>query len=457
MLSLKIRSAQIFSYIVDFTLFFISLYLALCLRRLELVSFDTFKVHYESLYMLGVVFLLCNYVAGLYDLNRLRSGTKLITLLFYSLSTTFIIGIFIFYFYISPINPKLIMLLQAVILYILGSAFHLFSYNILIQDKARALLLGSGREFEELKDTINHSPNFPIYFVDHLDLENDNTLFNSSGHNSNISGIISQLEKVLRENNIKIVVSDARSTKVIPLLPYLYNLSSDGILLYDMKRMYEEVFRRMPLASVGYFWYFENMGFNTKLYEFIKRFIDLLISVPLAVIWFILHPFVSFLIKREDGGEIFIKQKRLGIHGKYIYLYKYRTMNFADSGKWVKDEDNPNKVTRIGYYLRKTRIDELPQLLAILKGDISLIGPRPDIIDLGEKMTNEIPFYLIRYAVKPGLSGWAQTMQDTPPQTIEETRLRLQYDLYYIKNRSLILDLIIILKTIRTLLSRTGM
>ena len=131
-------------------------------------------------------------------------------------------------------------------------------------------------------------------------------------------------------------------------------------------------------------------------------------------------------------------------------------MTYSDNGKWIKEEDNPNKITKIGYLLRKSRIDELPQLLSILKGEISLIGPRPDIIDLGEKLTNEIPFYLIRYAIKPGLSGWAQIMQDKPPQTIEETRVRLQYDLYYIKNRSLILDLIIILRTVRTLLSRTG-
>ena len=132
-------------------------------------------------------------------------------------------------------------------------------------------------------------------------------------------------------------------------------------------------------------------------------------------------------------------------------------MNYSDTGKWVKDNDNPNKVTKIGHFLRKSRIDEFPQLLSILKGDISLIGPRPDITDLGERLQNEIPFYLIRYAIKPGLSGWAQTMQDKPPQTVEETRMRLQYDLYYIKNRSIILDLIIILRTVRTFLSRTGM
>ena len=457
MLSLKIKSAQIFSYIVDVTLFFLSLYLALCLRHLEIVDYAVFIIHAVALFYLAAIFIICNFVAGLYDLNRLRSGVKLMTLFFYSVVSTFLIGIFILYLFPTDINPKLIMLFQAVLLYMFGSIFHTLSYNILIQDKTKALLLGSGIEFEELKETINNAPNFPIHFVNHLDLDMESNLVSKNGYNSHVSGTISKLDRILKDNNIKIIVSDARNTKVLPLLPYLYNLSSDGVLLYDMKRMYEEVFRRMPLTSVGYFWYFENVGFNTKAYEFIKRLIDLFIAVPLSAAWLLLHPLVAILIKREDGGEVFIKQRRMGTHGKYIYLYKYRSMTYSDAGKWVKDSDNPNKITRIGYLLRKTRIDELPQLLSILRGDISLIGPRPDIIDLGEKLTHEIPFYLIRYAVKPGLSGWAQTMQDKPPQTVEETRLRLQYDLYYIKNRSLVLDLIIILRTIRTLLSRTGM
>ncbi len=457
MLSLKIRTVQIFSIIVDLALFFVSLYLALVIRHLGFVGFDVYYVHVRAFLYVSFIFILFNYVAGLYDLNKLRSSVKLITLLLYSAVSTFLIGVMIFYINPSNINPKLIMLIQAIILYLLVSLFHILSYNSLIVNKARALMLGSGTEFDELKEMINNSPNFPIYFVNHIELNVDNGLVQKNGHNSSVSANISELERVLKDNKIEIIVSDARNSKVIPLLPYLYNLSSEGIMLYDLKRMYEEVFRRMPLTSVGYFWYFENIGFNTKAYEFSKRVLDLIIAIPLSVWWMIMHPFVSLLIKREDGGEIFIKQKRMGLHGKYIYLYKYRTMNHSDTGKWIKQADNTNKVTRIGHFLRKSRIDEFPQLLSILKGDISLIGPRPDITDLGEKLQNEIPFYLIRYAIKPGLSGWAQTMQDKPPQTVEETRMRLQYDLYYIKNRSIILDVIIILRTVRTFLSRTGM
>jgi lipopolysaccharide/colanic/teichoic acid biosynthesis glycosyltransferase len=132
-------------------------------------------------------------------------------------------------------------------------------------------------------------------------------------------------------------------------------------------------------------------------------------------------------------------------------------MAFSDKGKWLKDKDNKNKVTRVGVWLRKSRIDELPQLLAILQGDLSFIGPRPDIIALGGQLSAQIPFYMMRYTIRPGLSGWAQVNQELPPQSLEETKVRLQYDLYYVKNRSFFLDFIIMVKTFKVLVLRTGM
>jgi lipopolysaccharide/colanic/teichoic acid biosynthesis glycosyltransferase len=124
---------------------------------------------------------------------------------------------------------------------------------------------------------------------------------------------------------------------------------------------------------------------------------------------------------------------------------------------WLTEKDNPNKVTKVGYWLRKSRIDELPQLLSIMSGDLSLIGPRPDILAIGGQLSATIPYYMMRYTVRPGLSGWAQVHQELPPQSLEETKVRLQYDLYYVKNRSLLLDFIILVKTFKVVVLRTGM
>ena len=149
----------------------------------------------------------------------------------------------------------------------------------------------------------------------------------------------------------------------------------------------------------------------------------------------------------------------MGIFNTVLRVYKFRTMSANENGVWLGE--SKNIVTRVGAFLRKTSIDELPQVLNILRGEMSLIGPRNDIEGLAMRLAEEIPFYTIRTTIKPGITGWAQTHQQyTPghisPQSVEETKIRLAYDLYYIKHRSVLLDLNIALRTVKTLLGRFG-
>ncbi|TRZ52318.1 hypothetical protein D4R99_02950 [bacterium] len=158
----------------------------------------------------------------------------------------------------------------------------------------------------------------------------------------------------------------------------------------------------------------------------------------------------------DDGGKIFSHQDRIGKGNSIIHLLKFRTMTRDDGGVWGEGE---NKVTRVGDFLRKTRIDELPQLWNVLWGSISLIGPRPEFPDPVKQYAAEVPYYNIRHLIKPGLSGWAQIYHENHPHhgiDIQETKNKLSYDLYYIKNRSIMLDLKIALLTIKTLLMRVG-
>jgi lipopolysaccharide/colanic/teichoic acid biosynthesis glycosyltransferase len=148
----------------------------------------------------------------------------------------------------------------------------------------------------------------------------------------------------------------------------------------------------------------------------------------------------------DDGGKIFFVQDRIGEKNKVIKIYKFRTMN-------------NEKITRFGNFLRKTRIDELPQITNVLSGQLSLVGPRPEKPDLVLLYEKEIPYYNIRHLVKPGLSGWAQVYQDNPPKfnvNFNDTKTKLSYDLYYLKNKSIILDFKIALRTIGSILSRSG-
>jgi lipopolysaccharide/colanic/teichoic acid biosynthesis glycosyltransferase len=432
--------------------FFIVAILVAYIVRTNNVSFDVYDI-IPLLYAflpIGAVVLLSYFIATLYEVPSLMTTIVRVKLIVQLHIFALLFGFGLFYFFpIFGVSPKTILLLQIGLFTLFQVFWRVYaSHYVRTKKKRRALLIGQGAVFQELKEVVNSNPQSSLTFVEHIEVHSPLLT----------SGTLDTLKEVLVENDITLLVLDVKNEKVIPLLPYFYNLVGEGLRIYDVHKMYEDVFRRMSLSSVGYFWFFENVTLDMRLYEMAKRGMDISISLIVAVVWIVLHPFVAFLIKHEDGGDIFLSnQYRIGRHGKPIRLLKYRTMSNDDGGMWLKEKGNKNKVTKIGYYLRKSRIDELPQVVNVLRGDISLVGPRPDIVDLGNRMAQEIPFYMIRYSVTPGLSGWAQTLQEKPPQSVEETKIRLMYDLFYIKNRSLLLDIIVLLRTVRTILIRSGM
>ena len=445
------RFYQIVLFVGDFLFFIVSTYLAYAIRNNDFApSFDTVSPLIFAFSPIFAIIVLSYFIGTLYEVPSITTTIARVKTIVRLHILALLFGFAIFYIFpIYGLTPKILLVLLIVIYTFFQTLWRVYvSHHMRTKKKKRALLIGQGQMFSELKEAVNSNPQSVLTFVEHIEVNSPLLT----------AGTLDSLRAVLKENDITLLVLDVKSDKTAALLPYFYNLVGDGIRIYDVHKMYEDVFRRMSLSSVGYFWFFENVTMDMRIYEITKRVIDISVSLMVAVVWLILHPFVAFLIKREDGGPIFLSnQSRIGRHGKPIKLVKYRTMSGDDGGVWLKEKGNKNKVTKIGYFLRKSRIDELPQVINVLRGDISLIGPRPDIVDLGNKMAGEIPFYMIRYSVKPGLSGWAQTLQEKPPQSVEETRVRLMYDLFYIKNRSLLLDLIILLRTIRTVLMRQGM
>lgn len=184
---------------------------------------------------------------------------------------------------------------------------------------------------------------------------------------------------------------------------------------------------------------------------------DIVISLPLLLVPLVAYPFVLLMVTLEDGGSVFTYQRRIGRNNRQIRIIKFRTMRFNDEGRWRQKEEK-NHITRIGRVLRRTRLDEFPALWNVLTGDLSLIGPRPEFPEAVAHYSREIPYYNVRHLIKPGLSGSAQLYGEHPHHgtDIAKTKNKLSYDLYYIKNRSLFLDLKIALRTIQTLLSRSG-
>ena len=226
-----------------------------------------------------------------------------------------------------------------------------------------------------------------------------------------------------------------------------------GRPVYDVKNVIESLTGRVEIERLS-----ENSFGSvmpSRLYLHIKRTLDVLLAILVAPIFLVVITLAALLIRLETPGPIFFTQPRMGFRGHIFKIYKLRTMRAGDgSGQHFTGEDDP-RVTRVGWYLRKYRIDEFPQILNILEGQMSWIGPRPEAIDLAEWYARDIPFYIYRHAVRPGISGWAQVNQGNVAEVKAATE-KLQYDFFYIKNFSPWLDVLIIFKTLKAILTGFG-
>ena len=275
-------------------------------------------------------------------------------------------------------------------------------------------------------------------------------------YNSIHKSEISKLTK-LNSSEFGIIIEDLDTLKNEEKIT-LINLKNKGFKILSLINWYERYLHRYPKEITN-----SNNIFNELLIykksnssQRIKRFSEFLLSLFLLIILSPLILISSLLIKIEDNGPILYSQKRTGFGGNIFVLYKLRSMKRnaeKDGIKWSYKNDN--RITKVGYWLRRTRLDELPQLFSVLKGDMSLIGPRPERPELDKILTEEIPNYKLRYLVRPGLSGWAQVSYPYGA-SIEDTRMKFSFDMYYIKNFSTFFDILIFLETIRLVFNFRG-
>ena len=241
-------------------------------------------------------------------------------------------------------------------------------------------------------------------------------------------------------------------------LERLLALRRQGISVIALVNWAEQVLQRVPRELFSNHWLAQAEGFELqpdRLGWRIKRLGDLVVASLLLVISAPVVALAAALIKLEDGGPVLFSQIRSGIYGEAFRLSKLRSMRTdaeRHGARWASRGDS--RITHVGYWLRRLRIDELPQLWNVIKGDMSLIGPRPERPEFEDELEAKIPHYRIRHWIRPGLSGWAQVCHPYGA-SVEDSRSKLSYDLYYLRNFSLALDLLILLKTIR-LISRAA-
>lgn len=435
-------------FLGDICVFAISLYLSLIFRYLEVPELDNFFSHISDFSVLILLWTVSFFVAGLYDTKRVILRNKIPEIVMNAGIANILIAVGFFYF--NPflgISPKTILFIFIVISFALVSYWRILSLKLFVsKKKIKAIIIASGKDVEDLNEEVNKNPRFNFKFV---------KIFYPEKLDKNF---VEEIQAFILAENIKLVVIDSKNQQVENILDHLYGLVFANIHFVEVDQLFEEIFSCIPISTIKYDWFIGNISNSPRqFYDFFKRLFDILISIPLIIVSLIFYPFVFFVLLFDGGEGFFGVQERVGQFGEIVKIWKFRTMLFNDNGNW--DQERQNKVTQVGAVLRKLRIDELPQLFNVLKGDISLIGPRPEFPMAVKKYSEEIPYYNIRHLIKPGLSGWAQIYHDTHPHhgiDIEETKNKLSYDLFYVKNRSIILDMIIVLKTIKIILSRQG-
>jgi len=258
-----------------------------------------------------------------------------------------------------------------------------------------------------------------------------------------------------RANRIIIALGDRRGRLPVEVL---LSMKSQGVRIQDGTELYEQVTGKIPIESLHLGSLLFSSGFRlSRFLVFYKRVASIVVSVVALILNLPLLPFVALPIKLTSPGRLLYHQKRVGRNDVPFFFHKFRTMRAdaeADTGPTWADDDDP-RITFVGRFLRITRFDEIPQLWNVLKGDMSLVGPRPERPEFIERLKQEIPYYNLRHTVRPGITGWAQ-IRYKYGNCVDDAKEKLRYDLFYIKNMSPGLDVLIFFDTIKTILWGRG-
>jgi exopolysaccharide biosynthesis polyprenyl glycosylphosphotransferase len=413
-------------------------------------------LHFIPFSILFIIWVIIFMIAGLYDSLSFSGNRQIKDRIMRSMAAASLIGIIIFYiapqFIITPKTTLIINLVIATSFIILWRKF----YGVLLASlaKNKVIFFGLSAETEKLIELLNQTPHLgyeptSIILPDNLPL-NPSVSLPVFILNHNLPNLIHS-----QKTNLVVASMDIHNNAAF--IKMLYEVLPLGVAYMNFPQFYERITGKIPISMISEIWFLENLAETEKtIFEIAKRAFDIIAGLFLGVFAVCLLPFIALAIKLESPGRIIFSQKRVGKNGKVFNLFKFRTMlENAEQGRAVWAKENDKRTTAVGLFLRKTRLDELPQIWNVLKGDMSLIGPRPERPEFMEELKEKIPHYLMRLLVRPGLSGWAQ-INFPYGASVQDALEKLQYDLYYIKNRSLGLDLSIALKTLFTILSRSG-
>ncbi len=434
-----IRIKQFILFLGDILLLYGTLFLTIYARYGE-INHGLLRAHLVPFSVIFVIWLGLFYSAGWYEIKAIGKNLILLETIIVTLIVGF--GLAIIIFYSVPyfnIAPKTNLAIFTVLFAAFAFLWRLLVGAAIKTPREKVLLIGGSADAEEVKEHLKKNPHIGYKIQFHMKSP-------SAPEVEKLGGVIA------REGTHTIVILETEQNKNYVAASLYKNLGM-GVEIIPFADFYEMVFGKVPLGELREEWFFENIARRHRGYNFVKRGTDIiagvLVGIFFVIVWLPLYLMVTFTSK----GPFIFKQTRVGKSGTTFTLYKIRTMYERDGKNGWEDLDD--HVTPVGRILRTTHLDELPQLWNILRGDVSLIGPRPDFIDFFKKLEEKIPYYAIRTLVKPGVTGWAQTNYPVTA-SLEETRVRLSYDLFYLKHYSFMVDLLIVLKTLKTVFTAAG-
>jgi lipopolysaccharide/colanic/teichoic acid biosynthesis glycosyltransferase len=420
----------------DFISFLISFILLIFIRFSPGDYIFAINTHTSPFIILYLFWVLIFYVFGLYDLVTIKPTIPYLKRWILALTSSFVIGLLLFYFVpIFGISPKINLFIQVALFGFFSFLFRRIIYTLFARAITRpTILIGDSSYLNELKNTIEKNPQIGLSVVGHYKNINEFDL------------------KDINLNNILLILDKNSET----LEENILNIYKKGIDIIDTAKAYEKYLFKIPVEYIDMTFVVENINIKKDMaYKILTFIINNIFAITILIISspIMLIAVVARLI--EDGRPIFIKQKRVGLNGKIFNLYKMRSMivlspdGSAETTKAIwSTGTNDKRITPVGKIIRKLHIDEIPQMINIIKGDISLVGPRPERPEFVYPLENTIPHYKLRHVIRPGFTGWAQ-IKYRYASTVKDSKEKFEYDLYYIKNRNIFLDFGIIMRTIQ--------
>ncbi len=433
------------------------------LGTLHLIShyfrFDYFSIRQDNYYWAILLAAYITIIGTVFDMYNLQTASnKYQTLKSVILTTSVTTLLYLLTPFFTPVLPS--NRLQIILFYLSILVSLLIWRNLYITFLAtnrfikRVVFIGGAKKMNELINRLTKAnPHFQIVgFVTTDDKEVE----------SEIPQIkISDLKSIVHLNSVSEIIVTDETNKSINFEQYeiLLQFLESGIVIRQYSDVYEQITNRLPLQAedkeLFKFFPFSRSNQN-KLYLFFSRFFDVLFAIMGLIFLGFILPFLCFFNLFWNRGPMFYTQERVGKNGIPFKIYKLRSMIInAEKEGAVFATTNDTRVTTFGRFIRKSRLDEIPQFINVLFGQMALIGPRPERPVFVDEIANKIPLYQTRHVVKPGLTGWAQ-VNYSYGESIEDSLMKLRYDLYYIKHRSLFLDLNIVLKTLNTVLFFKG-